>query len=291
MRAHAHQLADVLVAVVPHVLVDDARARYAHQQRRELRLTVRREARVRHRLDVHPLERLDRRVKNQRFVVFRDLYAHLAELRRNGLQMLWCDVGYRNLAACRRRRTHIGARFDLIGNDRIGDAVHRAYAADLDDVGSRASDVRSHRVEEVREVDDVRLLRRVLDDRQSLCAARRKHDVHRRADRYHVEINMRSDKSLLAAGRFDDRAVYESCLRAERLKALEVLVDRPYAEIAAARKRHSRVAVFAEQRAQQIIGCSHAHHKLARRGAGMNVRRVNVERALVDPFYLRAHLL
>ena len=146
--------------------------------------------------------------------------------------------------------------------------MHTGNAADLDNVGTCASYVSSHGVEEVSEVNDMRFLCRVFDDGQTLRAARGEHDVHGRADGYHVEVNVCSDKTLFfGAGRFDDSAVDKSCFSAESLKALEVLVDRADAEVAAAGQGNLCLAVFAEQSAEQVVRCSHASYQVCGRRA------------------------
>ena len=144
VSAHADELADILIAVVPDVLIYDAGARNAHEQRGELRLAVGGEAGVRHCLDIAALEGLDSSVDGKRLVVFGDLAAHLAELCGDGFQMLGCDVGDGHAAACRSRRAHICSRLDLVGDDGVADAVHVAYAAHLDNVGARAADIGAH---------------------------------------------------------------------------------------------------------------------------------------------------
>ena len=39
-------------------------------------------------------------------------------------------------------------------------------------------------------IDDMRFFRRILDDRLALCQRRCHHDIDRRADRHHIQINM-----------------------------------------------------------------------------------------------------
>ena len=176
------------------------------------------------------------------------------------------DIVDSDTTAGRGSCAHICACLDLVGNDRIGDAVHTGNAADLDNVGACASYVGTHGVEEVREVYDVGFLSRVFDNGKTLCAACGEHDVHGSAYRNHVEVDVRSDKTLfLVACGFDDRAVYESGLSAESLKALEVLVDRANAEVTAAGQRNLSLAVFTEQRAEKIVGSSHASYQICGR--------------------------
>ena len=233
LRAHALELLDIAEAVLPDVLVQDARALREREHRRDLRLHIGREARVRHRLHVAFAQRTVP-ADADRVVVLRDGDAHLHQLRRNGFQMLRRDVLDQNVSAGRRNGGHICSGLDLVRNDRIRDALQMLDAADLDDVGAGAADVRAHRVQEVREVDDVRLARRVLDDRQPLRLHGRQNDVHRRADRDHVEVNVRA--AQLLCGDLD-HAVVERICAAQRIEALDVLVNRPNAEITPAGQR------------------------------------------------------
>ena len=101
---------------------------------------------------------------------------------------------------------------------------------------------------------------------------------------------MAAHKTVFAF-RLDNRAVHQSCLRAERLKALEVLVDGTHAEIAAAGQRNLRLAVLAQQRAQKIIRSAHSANQIGGGGAGADVRGVDIKGGLVDSSHLGAHLL
>lgn len=123
-------------------------------------------------------------------------------------------------------------------------------AADLDNVGACAADVRAHRVQEVREIDDVRLTRRVLDDRKAPGLDSCEDDIHRRADRHHIEINVGAAQRV---GRNLDHTVVERIGAAQRVEALDVLVDRPHAEITAAGQRHNRARKTPEQRADVVV--------------------------------------
>ncbi len=101
---------------------------------------------------------------------------------------------------------------------------------------------------------------------------------------------MAADQPVLTLG-FDDRTVHQSGLRAERLKALEMLVDRTHAEVAAAGQRDLCLAVLAQQRAQEVIGRTHAAHQLGGGRAGSDMHRVDIEGGFIDPSDLGAHLL
>ena len=64
---------------------------------------------------------------------------------------------------------HVGAGLDLVGDNAVGDAFQVVHASDLDNISSGASDIRTHRVKEVRKVNYVRLLGSIFNDGIPLC--------------------------------------------------------------------------------------------------------------------------
>ena len=166
--------------------------------------------------------------------------------------MLRGDVADGNPAPGRSGGSHVGARLDLVGDDGIGYAVQILHTADLDDVGTGAADVGAHRVEEVRQVDDVRFLGGVLQDRLTLRLDGGEHQVDGRADGYGIKINARTVEGT-RGGALDDSAVDQLVLRAHQREALQVLVDRTHAEVAAAGQGDLRVVETAQKRAQKVV--------------------------------------
>src|SRR5699024_6926853 len=163
-------------------------------------------------------------------------------------------------------------------------------AADLDDVRARALDVRAHGVQEVRQVDDMRLLGAVFHDGLALGEHRSEHDVHGRADRYHVKIDVRAVQALLGRFGADVTALGQRDCGAERLEALDMLVDRAHAaEIAAARHGDFGIAVLAEQHAEQIIGGAQLALELVRLEARV-LGILDLDRRGIDQADLRAQL-
>ena len=271
--AHAQKLLHIAEAVVPDALGDDAGALADREQRCELRLHIGGEAGVRHGLDV-AFRQSAGRADADAFVVFLDLRAAFDQLRGDGFQMLRDDVADHDVAARRRRHDHIGAGLDLVGHDGIVAAVHMLDAADLDRVRTGAAHVRAHQVQKVRQVDDVRLLRRIFDDRQPLRPDGGEHDVHGRADADHVEIDRAAHQRVRGRG---DHGVLCPDPRAERLKALDVLVDGTDAEIAAAGHGNFRLAGPAQQSADKIIGGAHLLRHRVGDDVGSERGRVDLE--------------
>ena len=160
------------------------------------------------------------------------------------------------------------------------------HAVDLDGVRTGAAHVRAHGVEEVRKIDDVRLARRVFNDRASLGEHGGDHDVHRCADGDLIEIYARAAQP--SAGDVRGDKIGNIDIRAESVHALDMLVDRPDAEIAAARHRRTSNAEPAEHRADKIIRRADLAHAVIVRAHPCGVRRVDLHGGAVDPLDLRA---
>ncbi len=222
VRAHALELVHMHEAVLKDRLRHAARAFGNRQHGHELRLHVRRETRIWHRLDVDGLRLLVAAHTDAVDVLFnRD--AGFLELCDDGLQMLADGV------------------FDIdvplrhgIGDDRVVAADELRSAIDLDDVRARTADLRTHDVEIVREIDDFRLLRRVFEDGLTLSHRSGHEDVLRRANTREIEVDACALEAL--GRRCLDEAMADFDFRAERLEALEVQVDRARADGAAARQ-------------------------------------------------------
>jgi hypothetical protein len=203
--------------------------------------------------------------------------------------MLGDDVLDEHVPADGRGGRHVGAGLDLVGDDGIGAAAQLAHAADLDDVGARAGDLRAHGVEEVGEVDDMGLLRAVFDDREAAREHRGEQDVHGRADGDDVEIHMAAGQTALgrvgadiAAGLLDGGA--------HGLEALDVLVDGADAEVAAARHGDACVAEAAQLRADEVIGRANAAHELDGSRDVADVAAVDLDRVAAQAADDRAHV-
>ena len=156
------------------------------------------------------------------------------------------------------------------------------HAVDLDGIRTGAAHVRAHGVEEVRQIDDVRLARRVFDDRASFGEHGGDHNVHRCADGDLIEIYARAAQPSAGDVRGDEIGNID--LRAEGVHALDVLVDRPDAEVAAARHRRAGHAEPAEHRADKIIRRADLAHTVIVRAHPCGVRRVDLHGGTVDPF-------
>ena len=190
-----------------------------------------------------------------------------AELCGDGFQMLRGDVFDEDIASGGSGSHHIAARLDLIRDDAVGAAVHPLDAAHLDDIGARAAHIRAAHIQEVCQIDDMRLLGTVLKDGLTLRHDGGKHPVHGRADADLIEEDMSAGQALLGADR--DHAVVHAVLRAEGAEGLEVLVDGAGAKVTAAGHGHLRLAKAGQQRAEEVVAGAHLAGQIVRHiGAG-----------------------
>jgi hypothetical protein len=125
-------------------------------------------------------------------------------------------------------------------------AVQAFDAFDDDGIGAMAADLRAHRIEAVRDVDDFRLTRGVFDDRTALRQHRRHHDVLGTADRDDIEHDVAAAQPATAVGM--DIAALDDDFGAQRLEPAQVQVHRPAADGAATGKRHVRLTEMRDQR-------------------------------------------
>ncbi len=148
-------------------------------------------------------------------------------------------------------------------------------------------DLRAHRRQARGEIDDFRLARGVFERRDAVGQRRRHHQVFRSGYRDDVERESRA----LEPGRAGvDVAVRQIDLRAHRLQALDVLVDRPQADRAAAGQRHARLAGARDQRSEREDRRAHRLHELVRRERPVDRRRVERHGAGLAGLHVDAHL-
>ncbi len=106
----------------------------------------------------------------------------------------------------------------------------------------------------------------------------------------HVKIDVRAVQALLGRLGADVTALGQRDLGAERLEALDMLVDRAHAaEVAAAGHGDLGIAVLAEQHAEQIVGGAQLALQLVRLEARV-LRILDLYRCCVDKADLRAQL-
>src|SRR5258708_28881340 len=169
-----------------------------------------------------------------------------------------CDVGTRLLQLTYDRVQYVRARaleFDFAASCRRGtkkcpdlDPIRhhpmRRPAQLLDpldryDVAARTPDAGAHRIQAFREVDDFRLASGILEHRDAVCEHRRHHQVLGTSHCDQVEDDARA---LETPGAGQDIALLYVDLRPQRLKPLDVQINRALTDGAAAGQRYPRLA-------------------------------------------------
>jgi hypothetical protein len=173
----------------------------------------------------------------------------------------------------------IGAGLDTVGDHAVARARQRGDAGNADFVRARAFDLRAHRVQAVGEIDDLRLARRVFEDRVAL-GERRRHQRHmRRADGNLGKRVTRADKPVPRLRMHI--AVFDLDIGAQRFERVDEQIDRPRADGAAAGQRHPRLAHARQERPDHPETRPHLRDQLVGRGDVDDVARGEMHRARI----------
>ena len=256
LRAHLPQVVDKVQSRLEHLLKEKAsaaRLRRKHYQNRHEVRRKRRPGAVRHGRNrvaeiVFHLEALLRNVAKRPLLrVYRPRHAETRKRPFENLERSRVDAGERELATSHRRGDDVAPRLDVVAPYRRLATVQRLHSLDLDPVRAGARDLRAHRIEHRREVDDMRLTRRVEDDRAPACEDGRHEDVLGRSDRRLVEKNLRALELALEAKRLpaSDR------LRAKRAEAGKMGVEASVANLVAPGRRQRRASDAGEERPRE----------------------------------------
>jgi hypothetical protein len=146
-------------------------------------------------------------------------------------------AGDRDVAPGDGRRRQQRARLDAVGDDPVPRAAQLGNPLDLDALGAGPLDAGAHGNEQAREIRHLGLAGRVLDHGGALGQRRRHHEVLGAGDGDEVGGDARA---LEPARPRLDVAVLDGDLGAEPGQPLEVLIDGPHADGAAAGQRHPR---------------------------------------------------
>ncbi len=164
------------------------------------------------------------------------------------------------------------------------------HALDFDNIRTSAKHLRAHGAEEIGEVNHVRLLRRVFNDRLARHQYRRNHNIDGCADAGHVQIDTAALQAL-RAGLGGDIIAGGDHFRAQRGKALHVLIHRTGGKVAAAGHRHMAFPKTAKLRAHQIVGGADFSHQRGIGFAVLGVGAVNFYGRVISISNVSAHLL
>ena len=134
------------------------------------------------------------------------------------------------------------------------------------------------------------LLRGVFDDGHALRQRGGQHNVHGGAHGDHVHVNLGAHQ-LVPFGPGLDVAAADVHLGPHGHKALDVLVDGPPAEVAAARRGHLGAAETSQKRTDEIIGGADFPRQLVGHFSVADMGAVHVHRGPVHRAHVGAQLL
>jgi hypothetical protein len=214
-----------------------------------------------------------------------------SELVDHGVEVVAARVAQEGLAARSSYGAQESAGLDSVGHHGVLAAVQLLDALDADVAGAVAFDLRAHADQHFGEVDDLGLLRGVFEQRFALGQRGCHKEILGTGDGDHVGQDARALQAGAAFGQARDHvAVLDHDLCAHGLQALDVLVDRPRADGAAARQRHPGMAEARQQRAQGQHGGAHGLDQLVGRLGVAEVAGIQADRAVVVALGRHAHV-
>ena len=247
-------------------------------ERHELRLHVGRKAGVfggSKRLRLHAALRPDA----NETVACLDRRASFAQLVDHGVEVLGTAVPEQHIAAGCRHSAQKGAGLDSVGHHLMSAAMQSEHALDADAPRAVALDLRAHLDQHLGKVADLGLLRRILQHRFAFSQRRSHQEIFGAGYRHHIRRDAAAFKPprSIRSGRHLGQhvPVLDRNVGAHRLHALDVLIDRPRPNSAAARQRHRGLAKARQQRSERQHRGAHRLDKLIRRfrrtqGAGVD---------------------
>ena len=112
---------------------------------------------------------------------------------------------------------------------------------DPDYIRTGALNIRAHAVQKVSHVYYMGLFRHILENRLAFGHRRRHHDIDGRSDRNHIQIDMARHKIDRVS---HHSSAHDGNIRTQCAESLQMLVDGPASNGAAARKRHLRALIL-----------------------------------------------
>ena len=179
-----------------------------------------------------------------------NLTADLLKLRCCSFKMLRNNIAYCNITACSCCCKHKSTSLDLIRNNRILCTMKSLNTTDADHISTCTLDISTHTVQEIGNINNMRLSCSILDNCTACCHGSCHHDIDSRADRNHIQEDMTSMK-ILSPG--NDSTMENIHLSTKSTKSFQMLVDRSAADITSARKRNFCMFILSEQCTQKII--------------------------------------
>src|SRR5450830_638909 len=283
--AHALQLERVHEAVLENGFGQYRRAARDAVERHELRLHIGRERRVRRSAQIDAQGRTVH-LEDYGVILRSDLRAGLAQLFHHRFEYARTGVPEPHRSSGRGGGHEEGAGLYAVGHDAVLGARERAHALDGNRVAAGALDVRPHRLEAVREIDDFGLARRVLDYGGAFGQAGRHHQVLGAGRIHQIAKNARALQALCPR---NDVAMLDANVRAHGLQALDVQVYRALADGAAAGQGYARLAAARQERPQHQDGGAHGLDQFVGRKRRVQAAGVELQAELLIERHRDAH--
>ena len=229
---------------------------------------------MRKRLDIGGLQRLIAAAGDP-ILPRLDAAAHGAQLHDGHMQVRRVDAAHRDRAARERTARQEGTGLDAIAHRGVlaGMQAFKRHALHLDDGRAGAADLAAHGVEHVRQIDDLRLTRGVLDAGGAMSGNGGHKAVLRGADAGELQ---RDIGTVQAVGRVGVQVpVVHGELHTQGLKTHQVHIDLAGTDLAAAGHGHARLAETRHQRAEHADGRAHLRHQLVGRFMGRDLSSVD----------------
>ena len=191
-----------------------------------------------------------RRTDTNRIIKLLNLTPDLLKLRSRSLQMLRNNITDRNITTRSRSSKHKSTCLNLIRNNRILCTVKLLNTTDTDHIRTSTLNIRTHTVQEIGHVNNMRLPCSILNNGTAGCHRSSHHNINRSTNRNHIQENVAAMK-ILSLG--NNSTMTDINLRTKSTESLQMLIDRSAADIASARKRNFRMLVLAKQSTKKII--------------------------------------
>jgi hypothetical protein len=181
-----------------------------------------------------------------------------------------------DVAARHRDGDHEGAGLDAIRNDCRFNGMQPVNPHDRDDIRARPEDLCPHAVEDLGQIDHLRLPGRIVQHRRPFGQTGRHHDVFRSRHRGKVKENLGSPEPFRAGLHI---AFPEMHVRAHILQRFDMKVYGPGADGAASRERHTGRSHPRDKRPQHENGRPHGPDQIIGGLAMGNPARVHPDGA------------
>ena len=229
---------------------------------RELSLHIGRERGVRSRTQVRGLRSTTAHVDVDPVDACDHIGTGFLQLGENRIEMIRSRVERAYPATSDRAGDKISAGLDAIGLHSILRAVQTRYAIDNDFVGARAPDLGAHGDQELGEVNDLGLTRRVLEHGLTFGESRGHHQIFGARHCHRVEHQPSTPQTIRPRA---DVAVLDCNLGTHRLQASHMDIHRSCADGAATRQRDVSLTEPRQQRPEDQNRGAHRFDELVRR--------------------------